>query len=138
MVRDRQCKGTLADGARCGAPQGLVDPLSGYCRAHDPATEEERLAASRRGGEATRARYSRALQAEDLPTLDSPQAAARWCDIIGRAAATGRLSASAAQAALRSVSECLRAIEAGDTAERLDALQEQVAGLRSGDVRRVK
>jgi hypothetical protein len=119
----RQCShtgcGVDAQLLRASADGGL------WCFAHDPSedAERERDVARKRGGRVTGRRTKRGLDPDDLPPLDSPQAAARWAEIIGRATATGLLSASAAQSALRAVSEWRAAYAAGEMAERLERLE---------------
>lgn len=130
--REMPCKGKRADGSSCGAPERLVDPSSGYCWQHDPANEKARIEAAKRGGAvaALKWKQQQALEDQELPPLDSPQAAERWSEIIGRAVALGRLSNSQGQTMLRAVNAFLKSHDAGTMAERLERLQEQVARLK--------
>lgn len=123
MAPDRSCKATKDDGTPCGAPASVVDPETGLCPAHDPEREEERRAAARKGGKATARRFSGGnLEADELPPLTSAQAAERWCDVVGRAVVTGRLSHTAGQAALRAVREWRESRDKGQVSQRLEAL----------------
>lgn len=106
------------------------------CWSHCDHREEERREAQRRGAATTnsRAREGEGLAPSELPPLDSHEAAETWTDAIGRAAATGRLSASAAQAALRAVREWRESRDAGQVSERLEALTDALAEWRkTGD-----
>lgn len=128
MTEERTCQGTT-NGRPCRAPSTLVGE-SGFCRSHDPAQKDAlRLDASKGGRKAARTKH---LSNGELPPLESPQAAARWTEVVGRAVATGRLSASQGHAMLRAVSEFLRAHDAGDVAERMEALRNQVEKLKAG------
>lgn len=135
MLKDQGCQATTADGRPCGAPESLVDPRSGLCTSHDPDRRGHLREAARKGGRinARRFRQDDQLEDRDLPPLDSPQAASKWCEVAGRAVATGRLSHNQAKAIVRAVREFLRSHEAGEVAEKIDTLQEKVARLKKGD-----
>lgn len=107
------------------APFGLCSSC-GHCRAHcDYRSEcdydEDEVRESRAAGGHATARAG-SLQTEELPPLDSAAAAEVWCDVVGRAAATDRIGADAANAALRAVKEWRQAREAGKVSDRLNAL----------------
>lgn len=123
------CRAKNVDGSPCRAPERLVNAETGFCWTHS-VPREERLRAARRGGETARAR-ARKLVPSDLPDLDSPEAALAWTDAIGRAVAVGGLSGSQAQAALRAVSEFLKAFDALETQEQVRELRRQVADLKA-------
>ena len=122
MNEPRQCAHVKGDGERCGVTFGLSD--AGLCYNHDPERAEARQEAKSRGGKATakKQRKGTGLDMDELPPLVSHEAAETWTDVIGRAAATGRLSSSAANAALRAVKEWRESHDAGAVSERLDAL----------------
>ena len=87
----------------------------------------------RKGAEATAKRFhAKALDSNDLPPLDSPQAAETWLETIGRAVATGRLAHQDADAVTRAVREWLRAHDAGAVSAQLEALEATVNRLKSG------
>ncbi|MFH1833761.1 MAG: hypothetical protein ABH877_01950 [bacterium] len=131
MAPELRCKGMKADGKPCEAPERLVDPMTGYCLSHDPARREKLLGHCADGGKAIARRLrAKVLGETDLPPLASPQAAAAWLEIIGRAVATGRLSSRDADAVTRAVREWLKAHEAGDVADQIKALRETVAALK--------
>lgn len=132
----RRCKGVKASGEPCGAPPKLVDPETGYCPSHGPDAADKLAEYGRKGGETTARRHhgKGELVDEDLPPLVDHEAAETWTDRIGRAAATGKLSSSAAQAALRAVREWREARDAGRVSDRLEALTDALAEWReTGD-----
>jgi hypothetical protein len=131
-----RCKGVTKDGRACKAPDALVDPTTGYCFAHDPTQEDARrdayLKGSRRGDEARRKEALRSksfLAADELPPLTDPNAAAKWCEIVGRAIGATRIGGNQGQAILRAVETFLRCHDAGKATEELEALKEKVAEL---------
>lgn len=132
----RQCKGTNGEGEPCQTP---IVQSNGWCRAHDPSPEAiaRRAEASLRGGVTTtklKKQQEGGLTDEELPPITSAQVAEQWAETIGRAAATGRISASAAGAALRALSEWRAANQAGRLSSRLAALTDALAEWRkSGD-----
>lgn len=116
----RNCKGETDAGEPCESPFVGDD---GYCPAHRPGGREKLREAGRKGGQAMAQRLSAAgLDPDDLPPLTSHDAAETWTDVVGRAAATGKLSSSAANAALRAVSIWEDVRESGEVSERLEAL----------------
>lgn len=132
----RRCSATRDDGEPCGAPSQFVDPETGYCPSHDPEKREAIRAAARKGAEAAKAKRQgrRGLEPEELPPLDSPQAAERWCEVVARAVATGRLSHNAGRTIARLVREWRESYDAGQVTERLDALMDALAEWRkTGD-----
>lgn len=133
-----KCKHENDDGSRCEAPENFVDPETGFCHAHGPGGSETMSEWGKKGGRA-KAKKDRApgLDPEDLPPLDGPRAAEKWCEIIGRAVTTGKLAHREAQAAIKAVREWLRSHEAGEVEERVDDLQEKVAKLKRGDLEEV-
>lgn len=135
MPPERTCSETTADGTPCGAPSNLVDPSTGLCPSHDPENRERIREAARKGAEAkNRKDRIPGLDDDDLPPLDSPQAAAKWCEVAGRAVATGRLGHHEAKAVVRAVREFLRSHDAGEIADRVEELQTKVAALKRGDL----
>lgn len=123
MPPDHNCKGTRDDGTPCGAPSNLVDPETGRCPAHQEGARERLREAARKGGEATARRLQgKALDPEELPPLESAGAAEAWCDVVGRAAVTGRIGHNEAKAALRAVREWRESRKSGEVSERLERL----------------
>lgn len=139
MAPERRCSETTADGSSCGAPSNLVDPETGLCPSHDPENRERIREAARKGAEAkNRKDRIPGLDDDELPPLDSPQAAAKWCEVAGRAVATGRLGHHEAKAVVRAVREFLRSYSDGEIADRVEELQEKVARLKGGDLKALK
>lgn len=131
MSSDEVCGFEKEDGDTCGVSFGLCD-CHGECFSHSPCREEDRREARSRGGVAT-ARGA-GIRTDELPPLTSASAAEHWCDVVGRAAVTDRLSAEAANAALRAVKEWRQARETGEVTDRLEALQDALAQWRkTGD-----
>lgn len=135
MARET-CRGTKADGSPCESP--ILDE-DGFCPAHRKGGSETMSERGKKGGRA-RAKKDAApgLDPDDLPPLDSPHAAERWCEVIGRAVTTGKLAHREAQAAIKAVREFLRSHEAGAVSDRVEELQEKVSRLKSGDLEVVK
>jgi len=129
---ERSCRGERADGTACRAPGNLVDPETGFCPSHDPKKREKVLEAARKGGKATARKLKRkGLDPDELPPLDSPQAAERWLEEIGRAVSTGRLGHHEATAAVRAVREWLRAHSEGEVAEEVEELRKLVEDVKA-------
>lgn len=70
------------------------------------------------------------LDARELPPLESHGDAKLWLERIGRAVSTGRLGDKEANAAIRAVSEWVRAHEGELTAYVVDDLADEVARLK--------
>jgi hypothetical protein len=127
-----RCTATTSSGTPCASPPAFVNPSTGLCPAHDPARADARSRAARRGGEVVaEMSRKRRLLPSDLPPLDTPAAAAVWAETIGVAAATGKIPATSAQAALRAVQTFVRAHEQGELRNRLDALKQELERLRT-------
>lgn len=134
-----RCKHVYDDGSRCRSPENFVDPNTGFCHAHGPDASERLSEYGKKGAEAkNRKDRIPGLDDDELPPLDSPQAAAKWCEVAGRAVATGRLGHHEAKAVVRAVREFLRSHEAGEVADRVEELQEKVARLKGGDLKALK
>lgn len=124
-MADRTCNATKDDGSPCESPFVGED---GFCPAHRPGGREKLREAAKKGGEVTRKRFkAKALGADELPALTSAQAAETWCDKVGRAVVTGRLSHNQAQAALRAVREWRESHESGRMSERFEALTDALS-----------
>lgn len=135
MSTELRCAKRAADGSRCKAPPNLVNPSTNLCPAHSPGAAERLREAGRRGG-AAQARKIKptGLEEDELPPLDSPQAAERWLEAVGRAVATGRLSQGAGRTVVSSVRAWLKAHESGHVSERLEKLMDALASWRkTGD-----
>ena len=85
-----QCKSTRADGNRC---QAEAQSGSTYCYWHDPATRDQMLEASRRGGKKGR-READIPEAEPL----SPEKARAILAGLAEALISGAMSAETARA----------------------------------------
>lgn len=136
MERDRRCAGTTTDGHPCAVPpEWLRDDGAGrfWCRAHDPdpAVRDAHRAATLLGGATTRLRSRRGLDPGELGPLSSPAHAQQWAATIARAVAEGRLSASAATAIVRSLSEWTKARDLHVRETRLTRLEQQMQKLGS-------
>lgn len=128
-----RCKAERADGSPCGAPEKFVDPETGFCPSHAPDASRRLSEAGRKGAEATNRRFrGEKLSEEELPPLDSPQAAEIWLETIARAVATGRLSASEGNAIRGNVRDWLKARKAGEHEERLEQVEEKLAAAEEG------
>lgn len=130
MSGPSKCAGTNADGSPCQAIPEFINPSTGYCRSHDPAMEEARKKSGEKGARA--AARKKGLTEDELPPLTDAKAAERWCEVIGRAIAVGRIPHTQGQAVMRSVSEFLRASEAGSTLDRIEELQAKLEQLQAG------
>lgn len=135
MPSERSCQHVKDDGTRCNAPSQFVDSATSLCWTHSEEGREKAREAAKKGGEATaRKLRGKALQEGELPPLTNAGAAETWCDIVGRAVVTGRLSHNQAQAALRAVREWRESHDKGKVSDRLDALMDALAAWRkTGD-----
>ena len=121
-----KCQGQKADGTACGALPHLLDENS-LCPAHRPGARETMAERGRLGGLATKRKAaSPGLDPNELPSLQTHQDAQAWLEIIGRAVATGRLSDRQAQAAIRAVSEWVKAEGERATAEVVNELRFEI------------
>lgn len=125
MAEKTSCGGENKRGKPCGAPPELVGP-DGYCEAHRPGGSAEMRRRGQRGGYAStaRGRSPGGLDPEELPPLDSHEAAQEWAEVVGRAVAEGRLGKSEGNTILRAVKEWGRADIDRRTAKALKAAEE--------------
>lgn len=72
----------------------------------------------------------RGLSSGELGPLESPQDAARWLEVVGRAASTGKLTHQQGRTIATTVREWLRAWDSGQVAEELERLRQQVTELK--------
>ncbi len=96
----------------------------------------------RKGGLATKRKMaSPGLKSDELPELRTHEDAQGWLETIGRAVATGRLSDRQAQAAIRAVSEWVKAEGERATAEVVNELRFEIdrvkAEIASSSIRAV-
>lgn len=126
------CNATRDDGEPCTSP---IVGEDGRCPAHREGARERLREAGRKGAKATARRFSGGgLEDADLPPLVDADAAEVWCDVVGRAAVTGRIGHNEAKAALKAVREWRESHEAGKVSDRLDALTDALARWReTGD-----
>jgi hypothetical protein len=115
---NRTCAKVKADGNRCGARA-----LNGaeFCFFHDPASVQERAAASRRGGEKNRARVLPS-DTSDFPLSGAGDAAA----LLGRTVnqvLRGELDPRVANTVGYLIGLQIRALDAGKLEERLAGLE---------------
>lgn len=61
-----------------------------------------------------------------------------WLEAVGRGVATGRLTHNQGRTIAGVVREWLRAREAGEVAERIEAMEEKVAALQRGNLEAVR
>ena len=120
-----RCKAMNAKGKPCRSPYTLVGP-DGLCPAHRPGGQQR----ARENGKQGARRLRRQLLHDDLPPLRTPKDAEVWLERIGRAVATGVLSASKGQVATSTVRAWLQAHEAGAVTDRLEELRATVAELK--------
>jgi len=126
-----RCQATKKDGRPCGAPPALVDPETGYCRSHRPGAKERLSRQGTKGGEATSAKHKLPGMSDDeLPPLQSHEDAKEWLEKIGRAVLTQKITDRTASAAIRGVSEWIKAHEGQLTAKVVDELQNEVDRLK--------
>jgi len=128
----RKCKGTNEAGEPCESP---VVGQDGFCPAHGPKGRERMSERGRKGGAALARKYSAGkLDPDELPPLEDAHAAETWCDVVGRAVVTGRLSHNQGRAALRAVREWRESHKSGAVSEKLEDLMEALASWReTGD-----
>lgn len=130
----RRCKETKDDGTPCGAPPEFVDPETGLCWTHSEGGREKAREAARKGGEAT----ARKLRGADLDPEEVPEApetladAVVWAAWAARAAATGKLSTSRANAAAKLLREFRQALERHEAAEQLEEIRRQIEEAAGG------
>ena len=135
MPPERRCEATTANGEPCSAPSNLVDTESGLCPSHDPAIRDRIREGARKGGQASaRKRRAGGLDEGELPELEHPKDAERLLEIVARAVATGRLAHNEGKAIARLVREWLRARDAGEVEDRVEALEEKIAAAKRGDL----
>lgn len=129
----RRCTGVTAEGEACRAPSEWV-LTNGYCLRHSPDPKDRALAmaASLRGGLTTKARMKRGLDDGELGELCTPVDAQRWCEVVARAVATGRLSSTQGQTTVRAVAEWLRSRDLHVRETRLTTLEKRLAAMTTG------
>lgn len=123
-MADRTCNGTNDAGDPCGAPPAVVGD-DGWCDAHRPGSGKSEMSKrGQRGGLAATAKNrSPGLDPDDLPPLDSPEAAKQWAEIVGRNVASGRLGRSEGNTILKAISRWLSAEEHREAKEALEEMK---------------
>lgn len=129
-VEAMKCSATNAAGKPCRAPESIVREASGLCRAHDPARKDELRAAGLKGGRSTARKFKGGIEEADLPQLRTPQDAADWLEVVGRACALGRIGHNEARAVTAAVRQWLTAHEKGDMSDEVKRLAEQIDRIR--------
>lgn len=126
----RTCRGTTADGDPCGSP--VVDE-DGWCPAHGPDGDERMREIARKGGEATARKHRGGVDPEDVPEApETIEDAVVWAAWAARAAATGELSTSRANAAAKLLREFRQALERREAAEQLEEIRRQIEEAAGG------
>lgn len=139
MAPKQTCSATKENGEPCGAPPSFVDPKTGLCWTHSEEGREAAREAARKGGQATARKLRKGgLHDDDLPPLDSPQAAETWLEKVGRSVATGRLTHNEGRTIARLVREWLRAREAGEVADWMEAMEDKLSALQRGNLEAVR
>lgn len=124
-----RCQHVKDDGTPCRSPEGFVDEETGYCHAHGPDADEVMSERGRAGARASN--RGKALDPDELGTLEDHSDAKAALDQIRRAVLTGRISDKVAHAATRAVSEWVKAHEGELTARVVDDLESEVERLQS-------
>lgn len=131
MTPAKRCSGTNESGEPCGVPPSFVGE-DGFCPAHREGGREKMKELAQRGAQASKAnREPSGLDPEELGPLEGHADAKKRLDLICRAVLTGRISDRRAQAAIRAVSEWVKAHEGELTALVVEDLQEEVERLQT-------
>ena len=127
-----RCRARNARGKPCGSPPGLVDPSTRLCSTHAPGGIKALRERGQKGAEVSaRVRQRRRpLTSDELPPLRTPDDAERWTEVVGRAVAERRLTASEGRTVASLLREFLAAHKAGAQAKELTKLRQQVDALR--------
>ncbi len=120
-----RCRSLNARGEPCRSPYTLVG-ADGLCPAHRPGGKRR----ARENGKQGARKLRHQLVQDDLPPLRTPKDAETWLECIGRAVATGVLSASKGGVATSTVRAWLQAHDAGAVTDRLEELRATVAELK--------
>ena len=121
-MASRACKGAKEDGSACGSPP-LQD--GDYCLMHDPAHAEEMAEARRLGG--LRRRKEKAVEgAYAIEGLENVAQVRRLLEVAVMATLSLENSIARSRTLAYLAGVALKALEAGDTEERLRALEETV------------
>lgn len=118
---ETKCPTLTKSGMPCAAPAGP----SGFCAFHDPARARERQAGRRTGGLRRAGSIARhVLDASEVPAeLRNPEQVAKMlADTIGHVR-TGKLESRIGATVGGLAATLLKALDAGELAERLDKLE---------------
>ena len=111
-----RCKAKNAKGDLCGAPESMVDPVTGLCPSHVPGAKERLSEIGHRGGEATKRKFGgRGLPRDALGPLETIKDAQRWLRLIAQA-----------------VGERIKAEDARVASEDLATLKAQISEVSEG------
>lgn len=131
MTRRLRCRATTVAGEPCRAPANTVDPDTRLCPAHAPGGREMLSEAGRKGGETMARRFKRrGLDPEVLGNLETVEDCRRWCELIGRAVASGELGHREGATAVRAI-EAAQKVLATAAREEIDALRAELRRLKS-------
>lgn len=131
----------------CGAvgaskDDGLCQPCRKVEEGEYETRSEAMSALGKKGGAATKRAWDaeRGVDPDELPPLETHEAAEVWLDVVGRAVVTGRLESKRAQACVRAVqtfldarAERLQADRLRELREKLEKLEEELEEQRSPD-----
>ncbi len=120
-----RCKSLNVRGEPCKSPYTLVG-ADGLCPAHRPGGKRR----ARENGKQGARKLRHQLVQDDLPPLRTPKDAEVWLERVGRAVATGVLSASKGGVATSTVRAWLQAHDAGAVSDRLEELRAMMAELK--------
>lgn len=125
----RRCNGTKANGEPCQSP---IVGKDGFCSAHSPSAGSEEMAKrGRKGGVLFHERRDNSRKlADDLPELDSYEAAEEWAWRISLATVRGELGTKEANAISRALRIFLEARGEKLTTEVVEDLREEIDRLK--------
>ncbi len=128
-----RCKAKNAKGDLCGAPESMVDPVTGLCPSHVPGAKKRLSEIGHRGGEATKRKFGgRGLPRDALGPLESIHDAQRWLRLIAQAVGERMLTHSEGQSMTAAVREWVKAEDARVASEDLATLKAQISEVREG------
>lgn len=123
------CKAITPAGTRCKKTATTPD---GFCSQHDPAQAARRVESARKAGQMCRVRVSERFQ--DLPDFELNDAAdvRNLLSLVESGLLRGEVDPKIANSVAYVANVLLRAIDAGDTEERLKYLEGRIEELLTG------
>ena len=126
-----RCKAITKAGKPCESPSHLINPHTLLCRVHDPARAEEIREIGRKGGLKAAERFRmKGIQPHELGELRTAEDVRRWLERVAQGIACGTMSARAGAACVRALDIALKALDAGQMADRIKFLVGQLAEMR--------